>query len=544
MIALALLVVAPGSTSHFAWGWDATAAAQRNYFQQRVDHFDAGNNATWMQAFYVNATCWGGRASNAPVFMHVGGENAMSESQYGISHNFINDVLPDFRGLEFALEHRYYGCWNAASSCPTNTSQMAEVDLRTKLQRLKSDDRASVRVRPARVVANCSTVTDCTAELQRALDSCAMLVELYPLGSVPWVVQPLFVRCNQQRIVLHPGLVLEAKRGAFAASNSTLLTIDNVFDVSIVGNGAVLRMWRSDYHNSSVYRHSEHRHGIALLGAQNISLLGLTVEETGGDGVYVGLTTRREAQPWCCDITMDSVLLTRNYRQGCSIVAVDGMYVRNSLLSDTGLDGVGTPPMSGVDFEPNRPDTPIQGVLFHNVTVSGNAGRGVEFFLPHFGPASRFGVVLDTCTIENNGLHGIFYAGGGGAGGLPESGSLEFRHLRIAGAVDSGLYIENKNGGPVLVVQNVTLHNVATRTNAVSPLWIGASNSYHCAWQCWSEGASFDGLVLFDSVDRVPLKVQGNVSHMRGLLRVHNPALSSSRCVTSASLPRLLVVCD
>jgi len=66
--------------------------------------------------------------------------------------------------------------------------------------------------------------------------------------------------------------------------------------------------------------------------------------------------------------------------------------------------------MSGVDFEPNGPDAPITGVLFQNVTISGNAGRGAEFFLPHFGNSSPpLGVVLDSCTIENNSMHGIFF---------------------------------------------------------------------------------------------------------------------------------------
>ena len=136
----------------------------------------------------------------------------------------------------------------------------------------------------------------------------------------------------------------------------------------------------------------------------------------------------------------------------------------------------------------------------------------------------------------------LFQAAGGGGGGLPSGeGRLEFRHLRISNAPDSGLYIENKNGGPFLVVQNVTLRNVSTRESSEAPIHIG-SGPYHCERHCCSEGASFDGVVLYDSVDRVPLEVQGNVSRMSGAVTVHNPALSPSRCVSA--LPELHVACD
>ena len=133
----------------------------------------------------------------------------------------------------------------------------------------------------------------------------------------------------------------------FKGSNDALLTIDNVSDVTLEGAGATLRMRRSDYHNSSMYKPSEHRAGIQLLGARRISVVGLTVEETGGDGVYFGLTARRKAQPWSSNITLDNVVLTRCYRQGMSVTSVDGLHVRDTVLSDTGIGGLGTPPMSG-----------------------------------------------------------------------------------------------------------------------------------------------------------------------------------------------------
>ena len=43
-------------------------------FDQRVDHFDRSNLATFSQRYFINDTFWQGPESNAPVFLCVGGE--------------------------------------------------------------------------------------------------------------------------------------------------------------------------------------------------------------------------------------------------------------------------------------------------------------------------------------------------------------------------------------------------------------------------------------------------------------------------------------
>ena len=74
----------------YSWGWNAEAAAQRNYIEQPLDHFQP-TNKTWMQAYYVNATFWAGADSNAPVFIYVGGEGPLSN--HSVTSNFVLDVL-------------------------------------------------------------------------------------------------------------------------------------------------------------------------------------------------------------------------------------------------------------------------------------------------------------------------------------------------------------------------------------------------------------------------------------------------------------------
>ena len=139
------------------------------------------------------------------------------------------------------------------------------------------------------VIAACSNKTDCTQEFQGALDSCASVVHVPVLPGRSWIVRPIHVTCDDQTIEFAAGVVLQAKRGEFhKGEERQLFTVKNRSDVTIRGgHGATFRMWRHDYANATLYNHSEARHGIALYGSRNIRLEGMTVTETGGDGVYI-----------------------------------------------------------------------------------------------------------------------------------------------------------------------------------------------------------------------------------------------------------------
>ena len=97
-----------------------------------------------------------------------------------------------------------------------------------------------------------------------------------------------------------------------------LLTVKNRTDVTLRGNGgATLRMWRDDYNNASLYKHSEGRHGIALFGSRNILVDGMVVTETGGDGVYISNIMGQLGTP-SVNITITNCNMHHNYRQALS----------------------------------------------------------------------------------------------------------------------------------------------------------------------------------------------------------------------------------
>ena len=298
------------------------------------------------------------------------------------------------------------------------------------------------------------------------------------------------------------------------------------------GSGATLRMWRADYANASLYNHSEGRHAIALLGVNNVSIRGVTVRESGGDGVYVGTGHLRKTGAVCRDVQIVDATLTQNYRQGMSVIAVEGLVVENTVLSATD----GTPPMAGVDFEPNDESHPLRGVRFTNVTASANRGRGFQFSLTRNSPATPpLDIIFERCAVEGGGSFGISLSGSG-YGGIPSGGSLIFRNITVRDTEGSGLLVENKNGGATMVLENVALTNVSTAGGA--PIWL-EGQTRDCL------GVSFSGVEVWDDRARRPVKVLGNVSQMSGGITVHNAALPPADCsFGTRPLPGVSMVCD
>ena len=222
------------------------------------------------------------------------------------------------------------------------------------------------------VTAHCREPADCTSSLQSALDTAGATLIRVPVlpGRRPWIVGDQSggpasvdprVQANQSGIMLGPassrrtiifdsGVEVLAKQGAF--HHGQFFVAVNASNITILGHGAVWRMRKRDYANPKLYAHSEDRHALALYGCSDITIIGLLITSSGGDGIYLtGLTSpggSDNLMGYCRHIVLDSVVCDDNYRQGMSVISVVGLHVVNSTFSNTN----GTPPAAGVDFEP------------------------------------------------------------------------------------------------------------------------------------------------------------------------------------------------
>ena len=163
----------------------------------------------------------------------------------------------------------------------TSTDLVTSSVKRTETQSLLAAHKTSI--------VTCTNGTDCTVELQAALYDVTASHVIVPhnRGQRLWYTRPLLINRSNLALTLEPGVVIQAVCGAFQSGHSELLRASGAHNPTIRGEGAALRMWRSDYANVSLYKHSEHKHGLSFKLCHNVTVSRLEIAETGGGGVYI-----------------------------------------------------------------------------------------------------------------------------------------------------------------------------------------------------------------------------------------------------------------
>ena len=154
----------------------------------------------------------------------------------------------------------------------------------------KNPDAVAEVLAGKRTVANAAwwgfNEKDSTAALQAAIDSGVEKLFIPNMGE-DWIVEPLFLNKDNQEIIFEAGVVVMARNGSFKGPNDSLFTAEDRQNITLRGYGATLRMRKKDYH-SDAYRKAEWRSGLNFYNSKNITILGLTIRDTGGDGLYFG----------------------------------------------------------------------------------------------------------------------------------------------------------------------------------------------------------------------------------------------------------------
>ena len=242
---------------------------------------------------------------------------------------------------------------------------------------------------------------DSTEILQKALDSGARKIVIDKQAS-PWITRPLFARSNCE-IVFERGVEVVAKKGEYLGKGDSLITLKRLENVKLSGYGATLRMHRDDY-AAPPYVKAEWRMSINLLSCRNVVIEGLTLLESGGDGVYVGVSGKSP----CQDIVLRDLVCDRQYRQGISVISARNLLIERCVLRNTG----GTAPAAGIDFEPNHPNEELSGIVMRDCIVSNNHGVGLDFYLGQLdGTTKPISIKVVNCRMSGN-SHGFALSNG------------------------------------------------------------------------------------------------------------------------------------
>lgn len=214
----------------------------------------------------------------------------------------------------------------------------------------------------------CSDPTDCTADVQKALDDDATAAVTIPATGEPWQVTPLYIRRSNLLVTLEKGAVLEAKAGSFVGTNDCLLTVVGGTNVTIRAAGAALRMRRP--YLPPAYQKAEWRHVLSIRSATDVTVEGGTLSDAGGDGIMIAgghdanFSTR---------VTLRGLTVARAWRNGLSVISVKGLLVEDCTFRDTS----GTNPMFGIDLEPDpTPFGYLEGLVFRRTKLVDNLNGG------------------------------------------------------------------------------------------------------------------------------------------------------------------------
>lgn len=230
---------------------------------------------------------------------------------------------------------------------------------------------------------------DATAALQGAIDSGARKVIVDNVGKT-WFVNKIKL-VSHQEIFFEKGVVVQAKRGAFKGRNDSLFTGTAVTEVSLMGAGATLKMWKEDYDDTEKYAHAEWRNVLAFRSSAKVRIEGLTLADSGGDGIYLGVS--KPGVP-CSDFVIKDVICDNNYRQGISVISARNLLIENTVLKNTG----GTAPSAGIDFEPNAPTEELTNCVMRNCVSENNEGMAYHFYLRHLSKTSKpVSIRLENC---------------------------------------------------------------------------------------------------------------------------------------------------
>lgn len=289
---------------------------------------------------------------------------------------------------------------------------------------------------------------DATESLQKALRSGVKRLVIDKMPS-DWVVRPISIPSNIE-VALADGVTVRAKPGAFLGVSDALFSIALQENVTIRGGkDSVLAMRKGDYQKEP-YKPAEWRHTLSVKSSKNVRIENLTLRESGGDGIYLGVA---KASVPCENVVIKNVFCDAHHRQGISVISARNLLIEDCRLSNT----AGTPPAAGIDFEPNHANECLVNCVMRRCVLENNVGGAIDLYLPNLNAQSEpLSLTIEDCVTRNNRRDALFLCIGNGADARL-TGTMTVRNCRFEND-DAAIRIEGKGiDGHALTFENVVV---------------------------------------------------------------------------------------
>jgi hypothetical protein len=294
-----------------------------------------------------------------------------------------------------------------------------------------------------------------TTALQNAIQSNNDTI-IIDLQSSNWKTGSLnFFNLTNKTIIFQKGVVVEAIPGLFNDIYACLFRFFNAQNVQLIGYGATLKMNKAEY---ATLGNSEYRHSINIDRCNNFTVKGLTINESGGDGVFVG----GDGLQFSKNILIEDVVCNNHYRQGMSITNVEDMTVRHCKFANT----KGTLPEAGVDVEPYQINQRVINLKFEKCRFENNGWSGIALALFEMDSTSLpVSITVSDCYFKNNCLPTNTYSKSeiflSADANKPVKGNVLFERCVIDSSQYSFLYTRKTTKAYKATFKNCAFNNVS-----------------------------------------------------------------------------------
>ncbi|MBN2314340.1 MAG: right-handed parallel beta-helix repeat-containing protein [Sedimentisphaerales bacterium] len=273
---------------------------------------------------------------------------------------------------------------------------------------------------------------DATKSMQAAMNCRAKRIVVEDMGQ-PWIVTTIHLP-SEKEIIFEPGTIVEAKRGAFRGKGDCLFQARGCENLTVRGTGATFRMHKSDYHKPP-YELAEWRHTLSIRGCENMLIEGLSLSESGGDGIYLGAGPDGATNS---NVTIRNVVCDGNNRQGISVITAENLLIEDCVFRNT----QGTAPQSGIDFEPNHSEERLVNCVLRNCCSENNAGHAYHIYLGYMNEQSPpVSIRFENCTSRGCQRYSTSVGVANRDGGHTVRGKIEYVGCRFEADVLAGVYI-------------------------------------------------------------------------------------------------------